>query len=58
VNPIRWRLIENRVMLPLDVGFADHLPRVNADRVQLEQVLLNSITNAIDAIGATIDRGC
>jgi hypothetical protein len=21
VNPIRWRLIENRAMLPLDVGF-------------------------------------
>jgi PAS domain S-box-containing protein len=31
---------------------ADHLPVVGADRVQLQQVLLNLIVNAIEAMGA------
>jgi PAS domain S-box-containing protein len=32
------------------------LPRVVADRVQLQQVLMNLITNAIDAMGSVTDR--
>ena len=32
---------------------ADHLPVVEADRVQLQQVLLNLIVNALEAMGAT-----
>jgi PAS domain S-box-containing protein len=31
---------------------ADHLPVVEADRVQLQQVLLNLIVNAVEAMGA------
>jgi signal transduction histidine kinase len=31
---------------------ADHLPVVEADRVQLQQVLLNLIVNALEAMGA------
>jgi C4-dicarboxylate-specific signal transduction histidine kinase len=31
---------------------ADHLPVVEADRVQLRQVLLNLIVNALESMGA------
>jgi len=34
----------------------ENLPFVSADRVQLQQVILNLITNAIDAMGTVIDR--
>ena len=34
----------------------DNLPLVSADRVQLQQVIFNLITNAIDAMDTVIDR--
>ena len=34
----------------------DGLPRVMAERVQLQQVLLNLVTNAIEAMSAIADR--
>jgi hypothetical protein len=34
----------------------ENLPLVSADRVQLQQVMLNLITNAIDAMELVIDR--
>jgi C4-dicarboxylate-specific signal transduction histidine kinase len=41
-------LQRNRVSV--EVELEEHLPLVNADRVQLQQVLVNLITNAIDAM--------
>ena len=35
---------------------ADDLPRVLADRIQLRQVILNLIMNAIEAMGSVSDR--
>ena len=37
-------------------AFAEHLPPVWADRVQLQQVVLNLIVNAIEAMALVIDR--
>lgn len=37
----------------LDVSIEDDVPQVRADRVQIQQVLLNLITNAIDAVSAS-----
>jgi PAS domain S-box-containing protein len=34
---------------------ADGLPRINADRVQLQQVILNLIINAVEAMGGVSD---
>jgi len=36
--------------------FAEEIPRVSADRVQLQQVILNLVMNAIDATSLIIDR--
>jgi PAS domain S-box-containing protein len=44
----RQRLQVNRVALT--TSLADDLPLVNADRVELQQVLLNLISNSIDAM--------
>jgi C4-dicarboxylate-specific signal transduction histidine kinase len=50
----RSEAVKNRVAL--QVQFAERLPSIEGDRVQLQQVMLNLIINAIEAIGA-IDEG-
>jgi PAS domain S-box-containing protein len=40
----------------LSLQLLDNLPSVRADRVQLQQVLLNLITNAIDSMASVTDR--
>jgi C4-dicarboxylate-specific signal transduction histidine kinase len=42
-------------LISLQAQLADDLPLVLGDRVQLQQVILNLIINAIDALGAVID---
>ena len=42
--------------IALELDLADPLPSVAGDRVQLQQVLLNLIVNAIEAMGAVRDR--
>jgi C4-dicarboxylate-specific signal transduction histidine kinase len=48
------RLHRNKVTLRL--ALADDLPSVTADRVQLQQVILNLLGNALDAMNAVEDR--
>jgi C4-dicarboxylate-specific signal transduction histidine kinase len=45
---------QERVMLVTNLR--DDVPRVLADRVQLQQVLINLITNAVDSMSNVIDR--
>ena len=40
----------------VQTAFAEHLPPVWADRVQLQQVVLNLIVNAIEAMTLVMDR--
>jgi PAS domain S-box-containing protein len=47
-------LRRNRVALQQD--FADYLPPVNGDRVQLQQVIINLLRNAMDAMREIEDR--
>ena len=47
-------LQSNQVILRL--ALADDLPRVTGDRVQLQQVILNLLRNASDAMGSIDDR--
>lgn len=42
-------MLYNRIKLELDLG--DNLPQANSDHLQLQQIFLNIINNAIDAIG-------
>ena len=43
--------------IALETRLADQLPFVHADRVQLQQVLLNLIVNAVHAMALVTDRG-
>ena len=48
------RLQRNRLTLRLDLGH--DVPRVPADRIQMQQVILNLLLNASDAMSAVDDR--
>jgi C4-dicarboxylate-specific signal transduction histidine kinase len=45
-----------RRKVSLQTELAPKLPRVKADRVQLQQVLLNLVVNALDSLSAVTDR--
>jgi PAS domain S-box-containing protein len=50
---VRGELESRRVTVETELG---QLPSMVADRAQLQQVILNLITNALDAMGAISDR--
>jgi signal transduction histidine kinase len=47
-------LAHRRIQLKVDLGPA--IPQVSFDRIQLQQVVLNLITNAVEAMSAVTDR--
>jgi signal transduction histidine kinase len=52
-------LVQNKVasqQISLTIDLSSTLPEVHGDRVQLQQVLLNLIINAIDAIHPVVER--
>jgi C4-dicarboxylate-specific signal transduction histidine kinase len=54
VTLLSGELERNSVVLKLE--FSDRLPTVNGDRVQLQQVILNLLRNASDAMSSIEDR--
>lgn len=54
VDLTRSEIVRNSVRLRVDV--ADDLPKVPGDRIQLQQVLLNLIVNAVEAMFTIEDR--
>jgi len=54
ITLLRSELQRSRVILRADL--ADHLPPVTGDRVQLQQVILNLLLNASDAMSGVDDR--
>jgi signal transduction histidine kinase len=46
----RGEVVKNNISLRTEL--AQDLPRIQADRVQLQQVILNLIMNAVEAISA------
>ena len=52
---VRSDAIDRRISL--ETSLPDDVPPVRADRVQLSQVLLNLVMNALDAVSAAADRG-
>jgi PAS domain S-box-containing protein len=50
----RGDIQQNRIVLQAEL--ADDLPKISGDRVQLQQVMLNLIRNAMDAMGEVHDR--
>lgn len=51
---LRSELQRNRILLRVELG--DNIPAITGDRVQLQQVILNLIRNASDAMGDIDDR--
>lgn len=51
---VRGEIVKNQVLLQTDLG-AD-LPPISGDRIQLQQVILNLIMNAIEATSARSER--
>ena len=49
----RGEITKNGVLA--ETQFGDNLPLVHGDRVQLQQVILNLIINAVEAMGSVID---
>lgn len=56
IELVRFDLQKNRIAVSFD--FAEGLPMIHGDRVQLEQVVLNLIMNAVEAMASVEDRAC
>ncbi len=51
---VRGELDRHKVLL--ESRLSDRLPTIIADRIQMQQVILNLVTNAVDAMSSVIDR--